>query len=483
MVMVTILEEAPWKLLASTDTDPPWVGWIHDSAAGWLAEVVRLRDAGRAAGVEGGPLPALWPVQMQYTRDLVTAIGNVARAINTPIPSFGPWAEAQLHVDAGPDPWPGWGFTSPGTWRYETLEIITQSDQRVRDAFVGREGATLDDLRVAMANLDGYGTLVFDQMEWRVHLNFDGTTITTYLNSPTAPNEFPPGDADEHGSNCAGQTSWNCQDRAVWYPQWGGAETNTWVNTIVPLQWLWEMACGVADELQRIGSIPCLVAACRRWQRTRNQQALNYLANLNPPVVAEAPEDLLAVVQRDETARLEVPEHATVIRQIGVTLMTAIPGPVGIVLMLATSIPEVLYRIFGQAQGRWVNSWGEREPAVARASLSGIIDLRHPRAPTQVIPPPPAGELLPGDRPGASVVCGTGRVGGGSLAELNERRRRARGGATTVALPADQTRQGQITDNRGRIVREAAEVDARPRKKKSGAAVAGLAAIALLLAK
>jgi hypothetical protein len=180
------------------------------------------------------------------------------------------------------------------------------------------------------------------------------------------------------------------------------ADRNTWFNASAPLGWEWTLARNCADELRQLGTVDRVMARCRAFQNTKNVAALNYLRSRG--MVVNQPEDLLAVISRDQAARLEVPQSAVITRQIG-TMVGGAVGPVGIVIVLATALPELLYQLFGQAYGRWQNPWGEREPAVARASLSGVIDLRHPSPPTQTVPTPR--ETATATMPGAFPVLTT----------------------------------------------------------------------------
>lgn len=405
MSRTEVLRDGKWALVACSDTDPAWVGWVHDSASVWLAEVVRIAREGVAAGIEAGATPGLWATQTNYTRDLVTAINALALATNTPPPSFGPWAERVLAADVGPDPWPGWGFTSPGEWRYQILETVALGDQHVRDALIG-DGATAADVRRVLGDPGWSGNLVFDQLAWRVWPRADGSVDARYLLGlpPTTMGDHT---EDYHENNCApsaptGPTAWSCVGWSVWSPGVLDADRNTWFNAIAPLGWEWTLARNCADELRQLGTVDRVMARCRAFQNTKNVAALNYLRSRG--MVVNQPEDLLAVISRDQAARLEVPQSAVITRQIG-TMVGGAVGPVGIVIVLATALPELLYQLFGQAYGRWQNPWGEREPAVARASLSGVIDLRHPSPPTQTVPTPR--ETATATMPGAFPVLTT----------------------------------------------------------------------------
>lgn len=392
MARVEVMREGPWALVACSDTDPAWVGWVHDSAPVWLAEVVRAVRAGRAAGVEGGPLPGLWAAQVQHGRAVATALGALCAALNTPVPSFGPWAQRVLEVDVGPDPWPGWGFTSPGEWRVRVMELVLLRDQRVRDAVLG-DGATVDDARRVLSEEDALLPLTFDSLAWRLWLAVDGTVNASNLTG-LAPMRLGSHDADYHQNDCnptgaQGPTGWACVDWSVWIPGFLDADRNTWLNALGALGWEWELLARVADELAALRTVDAVMARCRSYQMLTNAHAVDYLQSRG--IAADVPEDLLSVVARDQAARLQVPQSAVITRQIGTQIAAAVPGPIGVVVMVACSLPEILYGIFGQAQGRWENRWGEREPALCRSSLSGVIDLRHPRAPTHRVPAPPAG--------------------------------------------------------------------------------------------
>lgn len=406
MARVEIMREGAWALVACSDTDPAWVAWVHDSAPVWLAEVVRIAREGRAAGIEAGATPALWAAQTRYTQALVTAIGALCAALNTPVPSFGPWATRVLAADVGPDPWPGWGDTSPGEWRFQALETVARRNMDVREAFVG-EGASESDVLRVLADSSWSGNVVFDQYAWRVWLRLNGEVDARYL-AGLPPTQLGDHTEDYHENNCnptaaTGPTAWSCLGWSVWNPPPLAADRSVWFNVIGPLGPLWRLAASCADELAALGSADRVLAEARGYQNTKNNQALNYLVQRGIDV--SQPEDLLNVVARDQAARLQIPQSAIITRQLGSQIASQVAGPVGIVILVATQIPEILYSIFGQAYGRWNNLWGEREPAVARASLSGVIDLRHPRAPVHAVPVPPPGAtaVIPA-APGGSPV-------------------------------------------------------------------------------
>lgn len=385
----------PWRLMAAPTGDPAWVGWIHDGAAGWMAEVLRRRDAGRAAGLEIEPLrdapgvqatrhtalathtatPALWAVQVEHTRALVEAIGQLARAINTPIPSFAPWAEGLLYRDRGAGPtWEGWGYTSPGEWRYSILERVQAADAHVRDAVAS-------------------GHFIFDSLAHRVGLSVEGLPNVTYLQG-LAPTQMAGHAADYHQSDCgvvgAAPSGWSCIDWSVWEPGFGSAETNTLMNAILPLGWQWELAVEVANAIEALGTVERLVSSCRAWVNVQNTRAVNYMQNVLGLNVG-APEDILTQQARDQAARFRVPDSARITAQIGARAVALITNPyVAAAIAIATALPEILYPIFGQAQGYAVDVWGQRDPAVAVTAITGTIDMRHPRPPTHSVAPSPA---------------------------------------------------------------------------------------------
>lgn len=386
--------QGAWGLFGSPDTDPPWVAWIHDTAEGWRREVIRLREAGRAAGLQITPLrsgtasdvslpgalqttaatPALWATQVQLTRDITTAIGQLARAMNLPIPSLGPWAEGLLYRDHGPSPWEGWGYRDAGVWRVSLLDRIRRADSEVASALAR-------------------GQVSFEQLAHRVGLATDGTVNVQFLTG-LAPTVLSGHEADYHQSDCgvvgAAPSGWSCVDWAVWSPGLLSPETLTLLSAILPLGWQWELAREVADTLERLGSVDALMTASRAWVALRNAMAINYMQRVLHLPVSE-PEDVLILQARDQARRYEVPEGVDLFGRLVGTAASAISDPLAQKLVtVGATVPALLFELFGQAQSYATDVWGQRDPSPLLTTLTGSIDLRWVRAPEHSVATPPS---------------------------------------------------------------------------------------------
>lgn len=383
-----------WGLFGSPDSDPPWVAWIHDTAEGWRREIVRLRDAGHAAGLQITPLrsgtasdvslpgalqtttatPSLWATQVDHTRAITNAVGQLARAVNLPIPSLGPWAEGLLYRDHGVSPWEGWGYRDPGVWRVVLLERIRRADREVADA-VGR------------------GQLLFEQLAHRVGLSTSGEASTAFLTG-LAPTILGGHQADYHQSDCGpvggSPSGWSCVDWAVWSPGLLSPETLSLLSAILPLGYQWELAVEVADALERLGSVDALLTASRAWISLRNATAIAYMQRTLRLPITE-PEDVLILQARDQARRYEVPEGVDLFGRLVGSAASAITDPLAQKLVsIGATVPALLFELFGQAQSYATDVWGQRDPSPLLTSLSGSIDLRWVRAPDHAVATPPS---------------------------------------------------------------------------------------------
>ena len=360
MALEIIIRRGEWNLCRVTTTTPAWVGWVHDSAPSWLRAVTRILREARAAGIEADATRALWDVQYRYARELTAAIGQLARAVDMPVPSFEPWAARQWALDAGPLPWWGWQLTGNGAWRAEVMRMAAREEHVAAAANVQLE------------------------LHYRVGLSLDGTLVT-----PLGENEGAPPTSrgtDWNSRLCptgvfgaprtiTEQTWWACIPLQVWWPEAGRADRDVYVSASVPLAWHWQMAAEVAERIIALGTLEELVAACRRWAALKNLKAVKSLRRATPPVVLAVPEALLNVVRDDELLHVNgTAEQQAFVRGLQ-TVGAAVINfpPVGTIIGVILEGLAAMLQAFGWAVGEWVDVWGRREPVLEVPRLSGKV--------------------------------------------------------------------------------------------------------------
>lgn len=454
MALRTIANDGPWRLVGTLDTVPEWVGWVHRDAERWRDVVLELAAEGRRRGLDD-PAAGIerWPLRYQLTRDLVRALGQLARALDLPITCFWPWARRMWRNDTGPVPWPGWQLENEGQWRVRVMDAAASAEVHVREAA---------NVKLELAH--------------RVGLTYEGE-LTTPVPDGWGASQTSRGE-DWNGRVCPGGATnswWACIPLSVWWPGALAADRDVYVSATVPLGWHWEMALGAADDIAEL-DVERLVAKCRFYVAGKNLKAVAYMRNLpelqgRQTVTVETPADLVLVGASDSLQNLRPvqvagTDIARVFRSVGETVITA--PPVGTVVgAVLIALAEVL-RAFGTAMGSWVDVWGRREPALEIPRLTGSLNTTMPQPPTHSVlaPPPPLDvEVL------EVTQSSTARLPGESLSAW---RRRAR---DILARQRDPSLQGVTSTE------ELARVQAEARAARGGSSTrAGGALLALALA-
>ena len=403
MALEELTTRGPWTLYRARSSAPQWVGWVHESAEGWRREVIRLRAAAERSGAMAGASGANLNNQRLFTRDLVKALGQLARACDLPVPSFAPWAKQVWANDPGPLPWWGWGRDVGGRWVDITGRWQTEALTRITDEVSQFQGATMAHLALVP----------------RVNLSLDGVASLDVSMALEAP-ETPRG-VDRRGSSCGavvrGERSvWNCVNWSAWWPSAVHASRDVYATALVPLGWSWAQAAAAAARVEELGTLEALVEECRAWVALKNLRAVRSLRRASPPVVIEVPEELLDVVADSTARRWESDESSVILRTAAGVVSAAVP--VGPVVGLVLEGIDLVVSLVGRAQGQWVDPWGRVEPVLELPRLTGTLSVERPTAPTHDVLPAPTWAALPVVR-----------------SSLSQRRSAARGGSARVVRP------------------------------------------------
>lgn len=442
MALEVLVTRGPWKLCRARTSAPQWVGWVHESAEGWRREVIRLRAAAERSGAMTGATGANLNNQRLFTRDLVKALGQLARALDLSVSAFAPWAKQVWANDPGPLPWWGWGRDVGGRWEDLVGRWQTEALTRVL-------GEVPEVARAPMVHL---------ALQPRVNLTLEGVAsldVSLALDAPETPRGV-----DRRGSSCGvverGERSvWNCVNWSAWWPGFGYASSDAYVTALVPLAWSWAQAAAAAARVEELGTLEELMAECRAWVALKNVKAMRSLRLATPPVEVELPEELLDVVARSSARRWESDESSAILRTAAGVVSAAVP--VGPVVGLVLEGVDLLVTLMGRAQGQWVDPWGRVEPVLELPRLTGTLDVERPTPPSHDVLPAPSWD------PAAE-----GPVPGG-VSRLAERRSAARAGAARVVRPRPAS-----SSSTGRS-------SSAPKSSKGAAAVGLLAAAAYFL--
>lgn len=447
MALQPIATDGPWTLVGVTDTVPEWVGWVHRDAARWRDVVLETVAEGRRLGVEEpGGGNTKWALRYRLTLRLVHALGQLARALDLPVPCFAPWARRMWRADAGPEPWPGRGLATWGLWRVAVVDAVRAVESHARDAA---------NLRVELWH--------------RVGLTLEGELVTPVPDGfgarQTSQGEDWSGRVCPSGQVSADVSWWDCIPLSVYWPGAFEANRDVYVSATAPLKWSWDLAAGAADDIAELGSLERLVAFCRTWTAQQNMRAVAYMRTL-PPVEGRqvievtAPGDLLQVAVSDQLQNLQPVRVAGVdfsaaLRAVGDSIVNLPPWGtvIGAVLI---GLAELL-RAFGTAVGVWLDVWGQREPVLYVPRMTGALSVTNPQAPTHDVAQPPAApdvEVL-------GVAASNARVPGESVAAW---RRRVRGDLAGERAPSLQGVTGP---------EELARVQEEARRARGGAASGG----------
>lgn len=371
MALEIMVRRGEWNMVRVTSTTPQWVGWVHDTAPAWLRAVKRIVREGRAAGITAASTSALWDAQYRYTLQLTSAIGQLCKALDMPVPCFAPWAELAWRFDAGPLPWWGWQLPGWGAWRSEVLRWA-QREQHV-----------------------GAATNVKLELWHRVGLALDGTMVTP-LNEAEGARQTSRGE-DWNSRLCptgvfgapsgvAEQTWWQCIPFSVWWPPAGAASSDVYVSASVPLAWHWQMAAQCADRITELDTIEAIVAECRRWVAGKNLKAVKSLRRATPPVIINVPEQLLRVVADDELLHIQGDDFQRGLtegmQRVGAALINV--PPVGTIIGIILEGLAAILQTFGWAVGEWIDMWGRREPVLEVPRLSGKLTTQEGSEPEQI---------------------------------------------------------------------------------------------------
>jgi hypothetical protein len=357
-----LVTRGPWKLCRARTSSPPWVGWVHESAEGWRREVIRIRAAAERSGAMTGATGANLNNQRLFTRDLVKALGQLARALDLSVSAFAPWAKQVWANDPGPIPWWGWGRDVGGRWEDLVGRWQTEALTRVL-------GEVPEVARAPMVHL---------ALQPRVNLTLQGVASLDVSMALDAP-ETPRG-VDRRGSSCGvvgDRSVWNCLNWSAWWPGFGYAATDAYVTALVPLGWSWAQAAAAAARVEELGTLETLMAECRAWVALKNVKAIRSLARATPPVEIELPEELLDVVAASSARRWESDESSAILRTAAGVVSAAVP--VGPVVGLVLEGVDLLVTLMGRAQGQWLDPWGRVEPVLELPRLTGTLDVERPR--------------------------------------------------------------------------------------------------------
>jgi hypothetical protein len=327
--------------------------------------VVRLVRAGALVQVDAME-PARYAEQVQATRALVRALGQLARALDLPSPSFAPWATALWARDPGPDPWWGWDV-GVGIWRSVMTEVAQGAEVHAREAS-----------SLILEVTHRVGLSVSGELVEPVPADY-GARQTSHGEDTNWRSCYPRGVRDSW---------WRCLPFSLWYPGFGAASHDVYVSSTVPMGWHWDMAVQAARRVESLGSLEAVMTDSRAWIARKNLKAMASLRHANPPVNIELPEELIAIAA-DDSARQWSNQDARIWLRTGAAVVSAFP-PVGTVVGLVLEGLDLLVEAVGIAAGYWVDPWNRREPVIEVPRLTGTLDTRAPRAPTHVVEAAPA---------------------------------------------------------------------------------------------
>jgi len=367
-----------WEMVRSTSTVPPWVQWMDvDNARGWIGALRRLLAA-PDPGDAGDTLAVLTEGRAQVLA-LWRAIAAVGRACDLPSFVFAPYAQTRLILGNKFEAGEGFGRTlslPPGQ-----LYADLWAAMRAKDS----EGAR----RVLR------GDPLVPELVWRVDLRPDCTLWAEHLAAVD-----PPGDGTAENS-CVGRgapagggrSSWDCWTWRESWPSALAADRRVRVVGLPPLRVFWDAGRSIASQIVEDGA-EGVVTRSRAYAAAKNILTARAIG-------VELPEAVLEFAARAEESRRSAPWDVNLLAGSGATLGAAVgvlaSNPVlGALLGAGFGLGQLLFAIFGQAQGYDVDAFGRREPVLERTWIGGEID-----PPT---PPPFSLETPPGLPGGTGAV-------------------------------------------------------------------------------
>lgn len=401
MIEATSKRRGAWGLYVFPPTSvlPAFAQWIHDAAAGWVAEFMRVMFDARAAGImrDGGPLDAQRAAMAAATR----ALGMAARAMDTPIPTFAVYAVPFRKAENGPDFWVNlWADPMPvGSPRPSTTtarEAIDQGPDDPRNVYTwGTFGGTWRPEVIRL--VQGNSTTVRDAVNvlLDLHLGYwltvDGLPLVRELAEapdPTFNGEVLSRDAHAWACPSAGSLDvWRCVAWSVATPPFGAASSDVYLSAVVPVAWQWQLFERVEQNIARLGSVDGIVTASREYCA-----ALNLAAALAAGVAV--PERVVQQAAQEQQRRFQPTREDELLTSAAEAGVQS-GNPVGVFIGGALLGLQALQDAVGRALQYAVDPWGQREPRVAKPFLSGEVSGNYYVAPSISIPAAPPGVPYP----------------------------------------------------------------------------------------
>lgn len=359
-----------WELVRSRDSTPPWVQWIdRPNAEGWIAVLRRLLDA--PPPTEAGAVGAVVEEARRQIVAFWRAIGAVAAACDLPSHIFAPYAQTRLILGNRFESGEGFGRTLPSLPPGELYAELWAA-MRGKDSAGYRRVAGGDPFAPSLV--------------WRVDLRRDGSLWAEHLAAID-----PPGSGTAENA-CVGRgapiggglSSWDCWTWREDLPSAISADRTVRVVGLPPLRVFLSAAHEIASRIVAAG-VDGVVTESRAYALTKNLLTARAIG-------VELPEDIALFAARAEEARRSAPFSVNTLAALGAGIGPVVgvlaTNPVlGALVGAGLGLGQVLFTIFGQAQGYDVDAFSRREPVLETTWISG--QLSPPLAPSQVLEVPP----------------------------------------------------------------------------------------------
>lgn len=361
-----------WEMVVSRDSSPPWVQWIdRANASGWIAVLRRLLDA--APPTEAGAVGAVVEEARRQVLAVWRAIGAVAAACDLPSHVFAPYAQTRLLLGNRFESGEGFGRTLPSL----------PPGELYAELWAAMRAKNSDAYRRVAVNGDPFAP----SLVWRVDLRRDGSLWAEHLAAVD-----PPGSGRAENS-CVGVgapvggglSSWDCWTWREDLPGPLSADRTVRVVGLPPLRVFLAAGHEIAARIVALG-VDGVVTESRAYALTKNLLTARAIG-------VELPEDVLLFAARAEAARRSSPFSVNVLAGLGAGIGPVVgvlaSNPVlGALVGAGMGLGQLLFTIFGQAQGYDVDAFGRREPVLETTWISGQI--APPLEPSQVLDVPPS---------------------------------------------------------------------------------------------